>query len=146
MKNISLYINESIKPVLKGCLTNVLPVIEFMTGENDDIEEVADLSDDNYYDLLRTTISNIKNASSKIGRVDLRIWNPDYDDDPDEEWDYFYDESGLKRGTPVVVLHTDGDDETFSYVAFKNKNLKKDIKDFIDLFNENWVDINTYGF
>ena len=72
---------------------------------------------------------------SKADTVDLGNWFGE-----DEEWDYFYEETGLKPSKKIMVLHKDGDDATFTYIvfkAFKQKvydNFKEMLSSDFDIF------------
>lgn len=73
-------------------------------------------------------------------RVELGNWDPDFNED---DWDYFYEETGLDEGEDHgLVLHQDGDDGDFTVLVFAKRiptKYKKYMKDFKEMFSYNTI-------
>lgn len=73
-------------------------------------------------------------AFSNAMTVELGNWNPESGmSDEDEEWGYFYEETGLKKGKAHgIVTFCDGDDGTFTVLQYAKGSInKKELKDFL---------------
>jgi hypothetical protein len=147
MKNINEFINESTLNESKNSLgfdkNYQVPVTWELAewgadGEGIDPDEM-DFDDDTSKDAI-ILFDEVFTQYIKDGMtVDLGNWFPDENDD---DWDYFYEETGLSKRDHGLVLHQDGDDGTFTVLVFANRipsKYKKYINDFKDMFSYNTV-------
>ena len=145
MKTITEFINETMENgKAKGYLWSYgdwrdyldddMSWEEFCEGDGEDLKPAERKK-------MQKTLDEVKKYMISCGHVFLGNWDPDYSD---EDWDYFYNESGCKNKNLCLVFFQDGDDGDFYYVQFKKNVPDKLVEEFKALFNDDvWFSVNA---
>ena len=137
MKSLQEYIMES-SDNLKGCIYTTWKLVDYLNGKNGmEIDDVADIYEEDEKEFLKR-INTLKKLIRKADLADLGNWWGE----SDEEWEYFYEETGTSANDKVIVLFRDGDNGTFAYVVFNNRiKVVRDpiYKKFIEMLGVDYV-------
>ena len=137
MKSLQEYIMES-SDNLKGCIYTTWKLVDYLNGKNGmELDDVADIYEEDEKEFLKR-INTLKKLIRKADLVDLGNWWGE----SDEEWEYFYEETGTSANDKVIVLFQDGDNGTFAYVVFNNRiKVVRDpiYKKFIEMLGVDYV-------
>ena len=142
MKTLDSYIEENLiaesSDNLKGCIYTTWKLVDYLNGKNGmEIDDVADIYEEDEKEFLKR-INTLKKLIRKADLVDLGNWWGEND----EEWEYFYEETGTSANDKVIVLFQDGDNGTFAYVVFNNRiKVVRDpiYKKFIEMLGVDYV-------
>lgn len=123
---------------LKGCIYTTWRLVDYLNEKNGvELDDVADISEEDEKEFLKR-INAFKKLIRRANLVDLGNW---WGDD-DEEWEYFYEETGTSADDKVIVLFQDGDDGTFAYIVLNNKiKVVRDpiYKKFIEMLGVDYI-------
>lgn len=142
MKTLQEYIKESLiiesLDNLKGCIYTTWKLVDYLNEEHGvELDDVADISEEDEKEFLKR-INAFKKLIRKANLVNLGNWWGDND----EEWEYFYEKTGISNNDKVIVLFQDGDDGTFAYIVLNNriKTVRGPIyKKFIEMLGVDYI-------